>query len=233
MRSDKTLHSAHAEFVAAQEYTPTRDFEVVVETDGRQSDVVLIPHRRGDDGYFMLQLTPPATGDWQREVLPDGEPLQLLILADTSASMDAGQRRRQEEVVAALLASLTPRDTINLAGCDVDCDWVFEKPAAADAKSIATVRAFLEKRTSLGWTDLDVAFASAFKQAGPKTHIVYIGDGIVTTGDARPDGFAQRVKQAYRDAAGNGGADDATPWPSAAVSSQPCSRRSPRWGAAR
>ena len=53
VRSDQTAHSAHVEF-AAQEYTPTRDFEVVVEVDGRQSDVVLIPHRRGDDGYFML-----------------------------------------------------------------------------------------------------------------------------------------------------------------------------------
>ena len=56
---DQTAHSAHVEF-AAQEYTPTRDFEVVVELDGRQSDVVLIPHRRGDDGYFMLLLTPPG-----------------------------------------------------------------------------------------------------------------------------------------------------------------------------
>ncbi|MGE5191680.1 MAG: VIT domain-containing protein, partial [Deltaproteobacteria bacterium] len=201
VRADRTDHAAHVEF-AAQDYTPPRDFEVVVETGGRQSEVVVIPHRRGDDGYFMLQLTPPATGDWQREVLPDGEPLQLLILADTSASMDAGQRKRQQEVVAALLAGLTPRDTVNLAGCDVECDWVFEKPVAADPKSIAAVRSFLEKRHSLGWTSLDAAFASAFKQSGPKTHIVYIGDGIVTTGDARPEGFAQRVKQAYRDAAG-------------------------------
>ncbi len=190
VRTDKTDHSAHVEF-AAQDYTPTRDFEVVVETDGKQSDVVFIPHRRGDDGYFMLQLTPPATGDWQREVLPDGEPLQILILADTSASMDAGQRRRQEEVVAALLAGLTPRDTINVAGCDVECDWVFEKPLAAEPKNLAAVRSFLERRRSLGWTDLDGAFASAFKQSGTKTHIVYIGDGIVTTGDARPDGFSQ------------------------------------------
>ncbi len=196
VRADKTAHSAHVEF-SAQEYTPTRDFEVVIETDRREADLVLIPHRRGDDGYFMLQFTPPAAGDWRRDVLPDGEPLELLILADTSASMDAGQRRRQSEVIAALLASLSPRDTVNLAGCDVDCDWVFEKPAAAEPNNVARIRSFLEKRQSLGWTDLDKAFASAFRQATSKTQIIYIGDGIVTTGDARPEGFAQRVKQAY------------------------------------
>jgi hypothetical protein len=119
--------------------------------------------------------------------------------------MDAAQRKRQAEVVAGLLTALTPRDTINLAGCDVECDWVFEKPLSAEPKNLAAIRAFLEKRQSLGWTNLDVAFASAFKQSGPKTHIVYIGDGIVTTGDARPEGFAQRVKQAYREGPGREG----------------------------
>ena len=54
-----TEHAGHVEFTA-QEYVPTRDFEVVVETAGRQPDVVLVPHRRGDDGYFMLELTPPG-----------------------------------------------------------------------------------------------------------------------------------------------------------------------------
>ena len=94
-RSTKTTHSAHVEFTA-QEYTPTRDFEVVVEVEGRQADVVMIPHRRGDDGYFMLQLTPPgAAGNWDRPLVPNGEPLHLLILADTSASIDAGQRATQ------------------------------------------------------------------------------------------------------------------------------------------
>jgi len=64
--------------------------------DGKRPEVVLIPHRRGDDGYFMLQVTPPApAGDWDRYVLADGQPVQLLILADTSASMDASQRAAQ------------------------------------------------------------------------------------------------------------------------------------------
>ena len=57
-RNALTAHSAHVEF-SAKEYTPTQDFETVVELQGQQPEVVLIPHRRGDDGYFMLQLMPP------------------------------------------------------------------------------------------------------------------------------------------------------------------------------
>lgn len=200
-RSDKTVNSARLEFTA-QKYTPTRDFEVVVEVDGKQNDVVMIPHRRGEDGYFLLQLMPPAPpGDWDRPVLSSTQPLHLLILADTSASMDAGQRTQQAELVAALLGSLTPKDTINVACCDVECDWVFEKSVAADAKNAAAIRAFLSRRQSLGWTDLDKAFESVLRAAGlfpaanSPTYIIYIGDGTVTTRDADPAAFGRRLQR--------------------------------------
>ncbi|MCY2995196.1 MAG: VIT domain-containing protein [Planctomycetota bacterium] len=220
VRLDQTKHSAHVEFTA-QEYTPTRDFEVVVELDGKQSDVVLIPHRRGDDGYFMLQVTPSApAGDWQREVLPASGPWDLLILADTSASLDAGARAAQAQFIAALLGSLTPKDTFNLAGCDVECDWVFDgtptREGAAPAKpqlggnlafpatlsatlqNIDAARQFLADRVSLGWTDLDKAFAAALAKCGPNTKLIYVGDGAPTTGDADPVAFSKRLKQTYQ-----------------------------------
>jgi len=197
-RLDRTAHSAHVEF-SAQEHTPTRDFEVVVEADGKQADVVLIPHRRGEDGYFMLQLTPPAGGDEERDILPDGEPLHVLVLADTSASMDARQRAVQAQFVSALLASLTSKDTVNLAACDVECDWVFEKAMPAASGNLAALRQFLSRRTSLGWTDLDKAFASALRQCEPNTHVIYVGDGIVTTGDADAVAFTKRLRQLYEE----------------------------------
>ena len=197
-RIDGTRHSAHVEF-NAQEYTPTRDFEVAVELGGSQSDVVLIPHRRGDDGYFMMLLTPPAgEGTWQREILPDGKPLELLILADTSASMDSEGRETQAGFIASLLSSLTPEDKINLACCDVDCDWAFKRPLPASDKNTKAALDFMAGRVSLGWTDLDKAFASALKQCGPNTQVIYIGDGIVTTRDADPVAFGKRLKLLYQ-----------------------------------
>ncbi|MGD0896679.1 MAG: VIT domain-containing protein [Thermoguttaceae bacterium] len=193
-RNAMTGHSAHVEF-SAQEYTPTQDFEVVVEVEGRQREVVLIPHRRGDDGYFMVQITPPSPdGQWRRELVADGEPMELLFLADTSASMDGPSRKAQAEVIAAILASLTEKDRVNLAACDVDCQWVFARPAPADAKNVEQARQFLAARTSLGWTNLDVAIASALKQAGPKAHMLYLGDGIVTGYSPLPPGEGQGVR---------------------------------------
>jgi tetratricopeptide (TPR) repeat protein len=233
-RNEQTGHAAHLEF-SAQEYVPARDFEVVVEVEGKQSEVVVIPHRRGDDGYFLLQVLAPLTpqpplpqggegekdkktptapiflpplpsvgeggrgGEGGRALLPNSQPLRLLVLADTSASMDQGQRLQQAAFLAALLGSLTPKDTVNVACCDVECDWAFDKPQPATYPNLQAIRQFVAGRVSLGWTDLDRAFASAFRQAEPGTHVIYLGDGIPTTGNADPVAFVQRLRRLYQE----------------------------------
>ncbi|MBC7854618.1 MAG: hypothetical protein IAF94_14395, partial [Pirellulaceae bacterium] len=191
-RLQQTEHSARAEF-SAQEYAPTKDFEVVVQVEDDKQGVVMIPHRRADDGYFLLLLAPPGNGPWQRDVVPDGEPLKLIVLADTSASMDRSSRKVQDEVLGALLGSLGPKDSFQLAACDVDCVWTAEKPQSAETKNIEAARTFLAKRRSMGWTDLDKAFAEALKRADGKTQFVYLGDGVVTTGDADGVAFSKRL----------------------------------------
>ena len=203
-RDQLAEHAARVEF-SAQNYTPTRDFEVVVETASVSGaagaaaaaagpEVVFIPHQRGEDGYFLLQLEPPGeAGPWKRDVLPDDRPLDLLVLADTSASMDAASRKTQAEVLAALLGSLSPKDTFNVAMCDVDCTWVFDEPQQAEEKSIASAREKLATRRSLGWTNLDRAFASVAEKVKQGTQVVYLGDGVVTTGDMDGPAFVQRL----------------------------------------
>ena len=201
VRNQKTDHSAKLEF-EAQQYTPTRDFEISCEVDSSQNDVVAIEHQRGDDGYFMVQLTPPDSnaaspekGRWQRELIPDGEPLEVLLVCDTSASMDSQKRKDQQQFVATLLASLSPEDRFNIAACDVDCTWLhgdFISPTEAKADEAIN---WLKKRISLGWTDLDRMADSVFEKINDSTQVIYVGDGIVTSGDADPQGFVGRLKR--------------------------------------
>src|SRR5262249_2281664 len=141
---------------------------------------------------------PGPTGDWSRPLLPDGEPVHLLILADTSASIDAGQRAAQATFLGSLLSSLTAKDTFNLGACDVACSWAFAGAKPTVSAKLAEARDFLARGASLGGTNLDAGLASALKQCGPKTHVVYVGDGIVTTGDADPVAFANRLRRLYQ-----------------------------------
>lgn len=195
VRSLQHKNSAQLEF-SAQEYTPTRDFEVVCEVDGRQSDVVVVPHRRGEDGYFLLQLTPPsAEGNWQRELLPDGKPLNVVLLCDTSSSMDLEKRRQQAEFVGTVLTSLGADDRFQLACADVGTAWFANDPQAPTDDIIAKARTFLDERLSLGWTDLDRAFADVIQKAPTDAHIIYVGDGIVSARSTDTAAFVQRLKQ--------------------------------------
>jgi predicted Zn-dependent protease len=100
------------------------------------------------------------------------------------------------------LSSLAPTDSFNLATCDVECQWAFDKPVPAEPANIETARGKLSSRVSLGWSDLEKALDSAFQQSDATTQIVYVGDGIVTTGAVEPAEFAQRIGQRHAQAAG-------------------------------
>jgi len=195
VRTQQTAHSAQLEF-DAQEYIPTRDFEVVCELATRQSDVVAIPHRRGDDGYFLVQLMPPGpAGQWQRELLPDGNPVHVVLLCDTSSSMDVEKRRQQSEFVASVLASLGDDDRFQLACADVSTAWITAEPAVPDEAAIQAARTALETRRSLGWTNLDRAFRELLAKVPASAHVIYIGDGIVNAGSSDAAAFVQRFQQ--------------------------------------
>ncbi len=180
VREEKTNTAARLVF-SAQEYVPTRDFEAVIELASTPMAVTMLPHRRGDDGYFLLRLAPPqASGGWERDIVRDGPPLNVLLLCDTSVSIDKNQRQQQKAFVDALLGSLSAKDTFNLACFDVETDWVFPQQQPADIRSITAAQTMLNTRRSMGWTDFEKAFASVQKQASQVagTVVIYLGDGI-------------------------------------------------------
>jgi predicted Zn-dependent protease len=200
-----TEHSAQLDF-AAQEYTPDRDFEVVCEVQNRSSDVVVIPHRRGENGYFLLQLMPPGLeGNWHRDVLPDGKPMQIVLVCDTSASMDEEKRKQQAEFVATVLSSLGEEDRFWLAAADVETVWASSDAMPATAENVAKARKFLEDRGSLGWTDLGKVFEEVVKKAPSGAQIVYVGDGIVTAGERDPNSFVKKLGRVIGEASGKEG----------------------------
>ena len=199
-RSSFAGTSGRLEF-AAQEYTPTRDFEAVIELADAAPAVTLVPHRRGADGYFLLQVTPPAPQATGRGLVAGDAPLSLVLWCDTSASIDAAQRKTQSALAAALLTALTPRDTFNLAVTDVATLFAFPRSVPATPDNINTARDYLARRASLGWSDLEGGLKAVLAQAAPGAQVVYLGDGIAGTVAADPQGAAVRLEESYKLAA--------------------------------
>ena len=175
-----TKHAARLHY-AARDITPDRDFELQATLEGRQQDVVVIPHVRGDDGYMMVQLSPPSIsgGNWSRSLVGDGPGMDLIILCDTSRSMNKFAREQQSELLAAILGSLSETDRVRLACCDIDCQWLQPEPTPVSAELRESLLESLEDRRSLGWSSLPTTFQEVLKLASPSTNVVYIGDGTV------------------------------------------------------
>lgn len=193
MRVRHTPDAAVMEF-DAEEHSPERDFEAVVELD-RSDTLTVVPHRREEDGYFMMLLSPPgqAGGKWQRELMPEGKAMDVLILADTSGSMDTAAREAQSTFVRGLFSLLGPKDTFQLLTLDVGVSEFSDQPQPA-AKADKALD-FLEARPSLGWTDLDLGMQKVLERLHKNTVVIYVGDGIGTTGDADPVALADRLKR--------------------------------------
>ena len=202
VRTIQTDHSAKLEF-EAQEYTPQRDFEVVCELNRTEKNLVVVPHRRGDDGYFLAQLALPEQTQWKRQTIADGEPLDVLIVCDTSASMDSVKRSDQHKFVTSLLNGLGEDDRFDIAFCDVDCQWQNNELVPVSEGNVDRAIDWIEKRTSLGWTDLDAMLASVLKRTKKSTQVVYVGDGIVSGIDADPQAFVNRLQRATKKAKGD------------------------------
>jgi len=199
-RVSKTAHSAQVEF-SAEEYTPGSDFEVEIGVDQHENPVTLVPHRRGDDGYFLLLVNPADKGPAGRPLIGDGAPLDLIVAADTSASMDREQRKTQDRFIAHLLGSLGSKDRFRLACLDAECTWYAPEAGAQAAtdETIGDVRDFLARRVSLGWTDLRKTLSEVLARAGERTQVIYVGDCIDTSGDADPVATANAIKRIYTD----------------------------------
>ncbi len=197
-RIEATEHSASIEF-EAQEYTPKSDFELHISTKTLKDNIVLIPHRRADDGYFMLLVNAPEQKQKAtRPALPDTSPMKVIVMADTSGSMSGPQRETQTGFIEALLTSLGEKDTFCLMTCDVEPQWASDTFVPATREYIDSALKFLDKRYPLGWSNLEKAFEAVLERTGENTQVIYAGDGIITTCDADPVAFAKKLSRIYR-----------------------------------
>lgn len=189
----QTRHSASLSF-QARDVTPQRDFEFICEPDERQPDVIAIPHIRGDDGYLMVQLSPPsvAAGNWSRSLVRDGTPLDVILVCDTSRSMDETARQQQADLAAAIMGSLGLPDRIRMVCCDVDCTWLQAEAVPASDAARERLLQQLQDRPSQGWSNLRGCLEQILKQGQRNTQVIYLGDGTVVNefSEARADFLA-------------------------------------------
>jgi hypothetical protein len=123
-----------------------------------------------------------------------------VIVVDSSRSM-VGERFERAKVVATqMIREMDGRDRVQLLACDTSCRSMDTRLLDAGGATAEAASRFLGAITPDGATDA-VAILQAAKTAGrgetKHLHVVYVGDGGVSSGPSKADHLTAEVKRLF------------------------------------
>jgi Ca-activated chloride channel family protein len=175
-----TRHSAHHVTLSyeSRQLLPGRDFELYAGSDAAEIGAHLLSYRNGDeDGFFLLAMT-PALADEVRAIVPR----DILMVLDTSGSMDGEKLDQAKRALDYILQRLNPEDRFNVIAFSSDVNAyapTLQSPARApDAVD------WVDGREALGGTNISLALSLAMAQLeGDRPAVViFLTDGLPTEG---------------------------------------------------
>lgn len=154
---------------------------------------------REPDGYFEAGVVFNEAGRAPGEIAQP-EPRSVLIMLDTSLSMQWEKLDRAFEATEALLRSLTPQDSFNLMLFNDDVTALNDKPVDARPEQIDRALSFIKSSYLSGGTDLTTALdrAAQLSKAMPakkERAIVMITDGNASLATTRVKAITERFQK--------------------------------------
>ncbi len=182
--------------------------QVVVKVDGAmamsQRDVsqgidVIVPvaaakvpavmrETRKDAIYTAIRITPNLS----TAVMPGVGAKRVAVVFDTSRSSLEG-RTQALELLQATLRELAPEDSFVVLASDVEISPSSQDYVAATPDAIAKAIEHVKAIEPDGATDLGAAFQALVERA--PTEVIYVGDGIPTWGEQRPEELAKLAEK--------------------------------------
>ena len=166
---------------APEQPAPNQKKDKHKETESKPGKEAAVP------GYFeaMAQLNAPvpnATSGQQ----PQQAPRTIVILMDTSLSMQWEKLERSYAAAAKLLESLRPEDRFNLLLFQTRVDSFRPAPVAANPTTTMAALNWLRASHLRGGTDLQRALEAGLAQAAaPRSALVLLTDGGADRGEIR------------------------------------------------
>ena len=155
---------------------------------------------REPDGYFEAAAVFNEAGRAPGDTAPP-PPRSILLMLDTSLSMQFEKLDRAYEAAEGLLRSLTPRDSFNLMLFNDDVSTFSNGPVDARPDQVERALAFIKSSYLSGGTDLGAALdrAATLSKAMPdrkERSIVMITDGNSTLATTRTRAITDRFQKA-------------------------------------
>ncbi|MBW2453356.1 MAG: hypothetical protein JRI68_02545 [Deltaproteobacteria bacterium] len=178
-------------------YTPRVDFQLEAQRPLKRNNLTVTRYQTDGEAadYVMARYTPDV--DWNKA---QGGQADVVVAVDTSAAGDEGSRQLKASVAEALLRALSTEDRFALVALDVRSKVLYPQKGLAQAtgKEIAAALEALSDHAAGGATDMaslfDVALGRVHDSQQPA--VVYVGDGIATSGELTGEQLIERLRRA-------------------------------------
>lgn len=172
-----------------RDYQPTHELGVDVPLAKDERRVVAATHRDADgQGYFMLTLRPDL------QLRADPRPVHYAFVLDRSHGTSPELWKAAEGLSKAMLTTLEPQDRFTMLACDTACDRLEGGMRGPQDALASDIDGFFAKQVLAGASDLGhmIERAGAVLEEGDgnveaERVIVYLGDGVATSGALTPD----------------------------------------------
>jgi len=175
---------------------PDKDFQVIYTVSEKDLGINILTHRRsGEDGYFMMLVSP---GDTDDKPLPK----DVIFVLDTSGSMQGAKIKQALDALSYCVQGLNPEDRFNIVNFATSVNTFRNNLLPADKSAVAEAVEFINNMKARGGTDinsaLERALASFDADASRPRLIVFITDGQPTVGITAPEAILDNLTSANK-----------------------------------
>jgi Ca-activated chloride channel family protein len=173
---------------------PDRDFVVYYGLGGDLSVDVVAHRKQGDDGYFMLAISPPTD-----ERAFQNRPKDIAFVVDTSGSMAGPKIEQVKNALKYCLNSLSPQDRFTVIRFSTDAEAYANELVGASRDAVARAVSFVDRFRARGGTAIQDAMTLAFQatqsrlDASRPLMVAFLTDGLPTIGERDPERLSKLV----------------------------------------
>jgi Ca-activated chloride channel homolog len=165
-----------------------RDFQLFYQLGGRDVGLTTLTHRpiAAEDGHFLMLISPQLRLAQDQQV-----PRDLVLVLDTSGSMEGVKMAQARKALKYFLERLNPGDRFGLLNFATTVTRYRDKLTEGDKDQVAQAKKWVDGLDATGGTNINDALASALEMRtdndGRSFTVVFFTDGCPTVGETNPE----------------------------------------------
>ncbi len=183
-------HSARISYLG-KDTVPDKDFLLYFSVSDKDMSANLLTHKNtGEDGYYLLTLTPPVAS---KEVIGK----DIVLVADTSGSMQGERLSENKKALKYLVNALTAADRFSIVEFNTDVESYKTQLVPATAENKKAALSFINDLEARGGTNIGDALKTATTMLDHASdrpgYLVLMTDGEPTVGETTVPGLLKTV----------------------------------------